>query len=61
MKVILSEKEINEAVLEWLSRRFPIGDNVGIGWQTHKVTADKYSLEFTVTGVEVPPKDGPFR
>lgn len=61
MKVTLSQKEVFEAVKEWCAKRFPVDDKVAVTWKTTHLGGDKYDLEFHLAGVEMPPKEGPYR
>jgi hypothetical protein len=63
MKVQLTETEVREAVKEWCLKRFPIDEKTQISWKAILVDHAKglYRLEFTLDGVEMPPKEGPYR
>lgn len=65
MTVVLSEKEVTEAVREWCEKRFPMADKQTMTWKAINLGTvsgeTKYRLEFTVSGVEIPPKEGPYR
>ncbi len=63
MKVVISEKEVTEAVRQWCERRFPLAEKQKISWKANPIPTSpgSYYLEFTVEGVDIPPKDGPYR